>query len=506
MKKLLFWFCCTLLLVSLFPSQAYAAAAAANSSTLPDWGIRIYSPEDTIAVLEEDEYYIYALEEGTIPYVMVRPYRYDSETEFLEDFTAYMRRVYSDLKITEDIRKVRIGGRTCWEIDYTYKISGYNVTDRRVAITVDELTYMFCSKEVESLGLTTDGLLEQVISDCVFIYGEDALPEDEEENASLANAYLYCLDDGMPKYWLDFTGGLSNNLILHCYFRSSDPEFYESKFILDLGTADISDSSITIRNVYDEYGFDHSNWFKGLTLRLEGDHILMLVRRDESTLAGGEEDNILTGIYDMAPLPAYTVYEYHQDDGMLKYWLEIEDEEILLHAMFRSGDPEYYEEVFSLDLNTASAIDDNTIRIRKVKNSRGIDVSEWFKSLTLMQDEGSITMYVRRDEKTLAGGTEDNILTGTYECQARVLLSANDTPMTGSELAALAQRYYFTRHGFFPPIADYEKNKDGTFTIHLYEIVKMDDFTHTATSAWYTVDKYGVGTNIITEEAVDLKK
>ncbi len=148
MKKLLLWLSCVLFLIILLPSRAFAAAAAANSDTLPDWGIRIYSPEDTIAVLEEDEYYIYALEEGTIPYVMVRPYRYDSETKFLEDFTAYIKRVYSDLKISEDVRKVRIGGKTCWEIDYTYKISGYDVTDRRIALTVDGTTYMFCSKEV----------------------------------------------------------------------------------------------------------------------------------------------------------------------------------------------------------------------------------------------------------------------------------------------------------------------------------------------------------------------
>ena len=48
----------------------------------------------------------------------------------------------------------------------------------------------------------------------------------------------------MPKYWLDFTGAMADGVVLHCYFRSGDPTYYESWFILDLYTADITDDEI----------------------------------------------------------------------------------------------------------------------------------------------------------------------------------------------------------------------------------------------------------------------
>ena len=56
----------------------------------------------------------------------------------------------------------------------------------------------------------------------------------------------------------------------------------------------------------------------------------------------------------------------------------------------------------------------------------------------------------------------------------------------------------------FPNGVEVIDNGNGTFTIHLYEIVDLDGLKHTATSAWYTVDAYGVGRNDITEEPVSL--
>ena len=44
----------------------------------------------------------------------------------------------------------------------------------------------------------------------------------------------------------------------------------------------------------------------------------------------------------------------------------------------------------------------------------------------------------------------------------------------------MVQLYYFAHFGFYPPEAEAEKNKDGSFTLHLAEIVE----DHTATSAW----------------------
>ena len=83
--------------------------------------------------------------------------------------------------------------------------------------------------------------------------------------------------------------------------------------------------------------------------------------------------------------------------------------------------------------------------------------------------------------------------------------SAGDTPAQASyesgELVAMARAYYEAQGGFFAPEADCTENEDGTYTIHLYEIVKDEegDSWHTATSCWYTVDASGRGRDDITE-------
>ena len=33
----------------------------------------------------------------------------------------------------------------------------------------------------------------------------------------ISGAYVY-YEDGMPKYWLDFTGSVADNVVLHCFF------------------------------------------------------------------------------------------------------------------------------------------------------------------------------------------------------------------------------------------------------------------------------------------------
>ena len=504
MKKLLITLCVVLLLTA---TLSPVCAAADNFDTLADWNVRVAVPDGATAVLKGNEYYIYAQSPGYIPYVMLTVYRYDSEEEFIEAFTEFMQKKHADLQVTAEAAPVTIGGKDCWEIDYAYQISGYDATDRRVVMNVGGLTYMFCAKEIESRGATVGTMLEDVIAGCVFLSEDgEELPGLENEDADLSVAYLYCQDDGMPKYWLDLSGVMVNNLVLHCYFRSGEPTFYEQDFILDLQTADITDTRIDIHNVYTMDGTDCSAWFKKLSLTLSRGAMTMTVQRDSATLAGGADDNILTGRYKMESVWAGFLYEYHQEDGMLKYWLDVNDEDgtVLLHAMFRSGDPWFYEEIFDLDMETAE-LDGDTIVVRKVFNSMGEDVSRWFKSLTIRQEGNALVLSVTRDESTLAGGPEDNILTGEYVFNTRTyLLPAGDGPYTAEEMARWARIRYFDRNGFFPPEAEAEDNGNGTITIHLYEIVGIDGMEHTATSAWYTVDEYGVGYNDITEEPVRL--
>ena len=386
MKKLLVTLC--LLLVFSLVLSPLGYAAGDNYDTLADWNIKIAVPDGVTAVLKGNEYYLYAQKAGSIPYVMLTTFRFDSEAKFIPAFTEYMQKQHADLQVTDEARKVTVGDKSGYEIDYAYKVSGYDVKDRRIVMTVDGLTYVFTSKEVPARNMTVGTMLEDVIANCEFLSkNAEPLPGLEEETV-LADAYLYCQKDGMPKYWLDLTGAMADTLALHCYFRSGEPTFYEAVYFLDLDTADVKGSTITVHDVYNANGFDYSHWFKSLTIRLADDGAVMTVKRDESTLAGGPEDNILSGVYLLEPR--------------------------------------------------------------------------------------------------------------TYP------LPAEEGPFTEEELARWAQIYYFTHNGFFPPEADVEQNADGSFTIHLYEIVKQDGTTHTATSAWYTVDAYGEGVEDITEQEIRL--
>ena len=499
-----------LLIVSLvFSPLCYAAGT--NTDTLVNWGIKITVPDDKTAVLKGDFYYIYGDHEGYLPYVMVRPYKYDSAKTFFTKLTESMKNSYGDLKVVSDMTEKNIGGKTCYETDYGYKVSGYDLIDRRVAVEHDGLVYMFASKEIKALDLTVGTMLEDVIADCVFLTedGKDEPEPTEEPKEDFEGAdyygYLYCEDNGMPKYWLDLTGTIIDQPVLHCYFISSDPTYYESYFILDYYTADVSRDFIEFKNVYDSHGFDVSDWFEVLTLETSGEDLILDVVRNEKTLAGGTGDNILTGSYEMEPADVGVVYEYYNDDGMLKYWMVGLEEAIELHCMFRSGEPEYHEEVFYLDLLSAEADGDYAVKFNKVTDSVGHDVSNWFKSLTLTQVQTSYMLNVKRDEKTLAGGGDDNILTGVYTFDAHTHFRPVDAgPFNVRQLSQLAQQYYFKNHLFFPPEVEVTRNKDGSFTLHLYEVVSLDGVEYTATSAWYTVDRYGVGTDDISGEHIDL--
>ena len=416
-----------------------------------------------------------------------------------------MQKQYADLTVTAPAAEKTVGDKDCVEIDYGYTVSGYEVRDRRIVIKEGELVYLFCSKEIDALGRTVGTMLEDVVADCEFLTETGSeLPGLEEEDDT-ALSYVYCQKDGMPKYWLDLSGKMADTLVLHCYFRSGEPSFYERVFLLQLNDAEFGSGRISIRTVLDENGEDVSDWFRQLSIRFYKGGAEMTVKRDEKTLAGGADDNILTGKYKMSPAGVGMIYAYRQDDGLRKYWLDSDGKDFILHAMFRSGDPEYYEELFTLDISSADEENDYTLRIRRVFNEAGVEVSDWFKSLRLTDVEGAILMNVERDEKTLAGGADDNILTGVYLFEPRTYLLPEDGgPYTEKELGQWAQFYYFREKGFFPPQADVEKNADGSFTIHLYEIVKLDGVSHTATSAWYTVDAYGNGTEDFTGRAVSL--
>ena len=228
-------------------------------------------------------------------------------------------------------------------------------------------------------------------------------------------------------------------------------------------------------------------------------------------------------------------YVYRLENDQLKYWLDMSGDDLKLHCMYRSSDPTYYERIYTLDVDSAENFG-KTILLKKITDDYDKDISSYFALLSFTFINNHAVMSVVRDENTLAGGSEDNLLTGSYTMTpgkpndapkgsdkaeyetkgslkaVKELLSAGTSDdqaktYTPEELCKMAQDYYNRHKNYYPPIADYEVKEGGKYQIHLYEVVDDGNgYTHTATSAWYTVDAHGIGTEDIFGEAVDLTK
>ena len=211
----------------------------------------------------------------------------------------------------------------------------------------------------------------------------------------------------------------------------------------------------------------------------------------------------------------YDGYAYYQTNGDLKYSLDTKDG-LKMHCFFQEGSPKYVEEVYTIDLTTADK-QDNILTVHNVTDGDGNDISSQFKSLTYTFEKDQVTMKVQRDESTLTGGESGSVMTGDYvfkEASAKSGASASSGSSTAAgssyntdELARVAQNYYRAQNGYCPPQYNVTDNGNGTYTIQLYEVVDNGDGTsHTATSAWYTVNASGVGINDTTGESVNLMK
>ena len=78
---------------------------------------------------------------------------------------------------------------------------------------------------------------------------------------------------------------------------------------------------------------------------------------------------------------------------------------------------------------------------------------------------------------------------------------------TPDELCKLAQNHYYKTNDFYPPNVSYTANKDGTYTICMFEMIEDDGGTqHSATCGWYTVNVCGVGTDDMMMQNIDLNE
>ena len=165
--------------------QAYQGDVIA----LDDIGISV-QVSDYTAIRQEDGFvYIYTMADDSIPYVIIG--KYDSASvNFVNEFTKYMADSYSDLQVAEDIDTAELGGRIFTKIGYTYTAGGCTVRDRRLFFSENDRTYMFGTKEIESLGYYTGDLLEQAAGSMAYLAGggSDYANHVDSENSVLGGA------------------------------------------------------------------------------------------------------------------------------------------------------------------------------------------------------------------------------------------------------------------------------------------------------------------------------
>lgn len=106
----------------------------------------------------------------------------------------------------------------------------------------------------------------------------------------------YYLDDGQKKYYLDTKDGFK----LHCFFQEGSPDYVEDIYTINLDTAAYPQNRLIVFDVTDGRGNDISFQFKSFIFTFEGDHVVMDVERDETTLAGGPTGSIMSGSYTLS--------------------------------------------------------------------------------------------------------------------------------------------------------------------------------------------------------------
>lgn len=135
----------------------------------PYLGISFEMP-GTYKVATDKEGYIYVgrnidSQGALIPYIIIGRYdKYTSEVQFLNDFTTYMKKQYSDLKVTIDLLSGTIGNKTVYGLAYNYTSSGHLVVDNRYAILVNGKVYMVGSKEENTNSTEINNVVTHILS------------------------------------------------------------------------------------------------------------------------------------------------------------------------------------------------------------------------------------------------------------------------------------------------------------------------------------------------------
>lgn len=100
-----------------------------------------------------------------IPYIIIGRYdNFNNGVQFLNNFTDYMRKQYSDLKITIDLISGTIGNRIVYGLAYSYNVDNHLIIDNRYAVVINNKVYMVGSKEENTNTTEINNVVEHILS------------------------------------------------------------------------------------------------------------------------------------------------------------------------------------------------------------------------------------------------------------------------------------------------------------------------------------------------------
>lgn len=100
-----------------------------------------------------------------IPYIIIGRYdNFNNGVQFLNNFTDYMRKQYSDLKITIDLISGNIGNRTVYGLAYNYNVNNHLIVDNRYAVVINNKVYMVGSKEENTNTTEINNVVEHILA------------------------------------------------------------------------------------------------------------------------------------------------------------------------------------------------------------------------------------------------------------------------------------------------------------------------------------------------------
>ncbi|MCF0230190.1 MAG: hypothetical protein HUJ76_10945 [Parasporobacterium sp.] len=152
-------------------SLSISASPEGTDITVDEWELSLHIPAGIKYKLdsEYDNLYFYAMDEGSIPYVMVRSYEYTDASDvagFLDNFIEEMKEYYTDLEVVEGIQEFDAEKYMFLGTQVEYTISGdHKVLDTRLAIQNNDKIVLVSIKEIPDEGYVVGDLPIQIIRD-----------------------------------------------------------------------------------------------------------------------------------------------------------------------------------------------------------------------------------------------------------------------------------------------------------------------------------------------------